>query len=150
MIVPEDRRNEGLITKQTLSFNINLPSLDKLRNLGAIPLISIKKGAAITKEAIQKLQIKAGGINVPVLSLSGGNQQKVVIGKWLKKSPKLIIMDEPTQGVDVGARAEIYKLIRQMAQDEGVSFLIVSSDMEELPGLCDRVVVMAEGKKLVN
>ena len=147
VIVPEDRRNEGLITKQTLSFNINLPSLDKLRNLGAIPLISIKKGAAITKEAIQKLQIKAGGINVPVLSLSGGNQQKVVIGKWLKKSPKLIIMDEPTQGVDVGARAEIYKLIRQMAQDEGVSFLIVSSDMEELPGLCDRVVVMAEGKK---
>lgn len=147
VIIPEDRRGEGLITKQTLSFNINLPSLDKLRGVAAIPLISMKRGAAITREAIERLQIKAGGINVPVLSLSGGNQQKVVIGKWLKKSPKLIIMDEPTQGVDVGARAEIYKLIRQMAQDDGVSFLIVSSDMEELPGLCDRVVVMAEGRQ---
>ncbi len=147
VIIPEDRRGEGLITKQTLSFNINLPSLDKLRSVAAIPLISMKRGAAITREAIERLQIKAGGINVPVLSLSGGNQQKVVIGKWLKKSPKLIIMDEPTQGVDVGARAEIYKLIRQMAQDDGVSFLIVSSDMEELPGLCDRVVVMAEGRQ---
>lgn len=80
-----------------------------------------------------------------MLSLSGGNQQKVVIGKWLQRQPQIIIMDEPTQGVDVGARTEIYKLIRSMAEKEGISFLIISSDIEELPGLCDRVIVMAEG-----
>lgn len=145
VIIPEDRRNEGLITKQTLSFNVNLPTLEILRKIRLLPLISMRKGTEITENAIDKLKIKAGGVNVPVLSLSGGNQQKVVIGKWLQRSPKLIIMDEPTQGVDVGARAEIYKLIRQMAK-EGSSFLIVSSDLEELPGLCDRVVVMNDGK----
>lgn len=89
--------------------------------------------------------IKTNGVNSPILNLSGGNQQKVVIGKWLECNPKLIIMDEPTQGVDVGARAEIYKLIRSMSK-EGISFLIVSSDVEELPILCDRVIVMANGQ----
>ena len=146
VIVPENRREEGLITKQTLSFNINLPMLRLMRPNAALPFISMKRGTKTTMEAIDKLQIKTSGVDAPVLSLSGGNQQKVVIGKWLKRSPKLIIMDEPTQGVDVGARAEIYKLIRQMAKDEGVSFLIISSDLEELPGLCDRVIVMVDGK----
>ena len=144
VIIPEDRRKEGLITKQTLSFNINLPALEVLRRIKMLPYISTKKGVDVTRQAIERLQIKAGGVDVPVLSLSGGNQQKVVIGKWLQRSPKLIIMDEPTQGVDVGARAEIYKLIRQMAK-EGTTFLIVSSDLEEIPGLCDRAVVMVDG-----
>ena len=145
VIVPEDRRAQGLITGQTLSFNINLPALKMLRRVGALPLISVKRAANIARQAMQALGIKASGVNAPVLSLSGGNQQKVVIGKWLKCDPQLIIMDEPTQGVDVGARAEIYKLIRQMAR-QGASFLIVSSDLEELPGLCDRVIVMADGR----
>lgn len=147
VIVPEDRRGEGLITKQTVSFNVNLPSLHVLRIFRRLPFISMKKSSGITGKAIESLQIKTSSVNAPVLSLSGGNQQKVVIGKWLQRKPKLIIMDEPTQGVDIGARSEIYKLIKKMAKEEGVSFLIISSDLEEFPGLCDRVVVMAEGRK---
>ena len=146
VLVPEDRRAEGLITNQTLNFNVNLPALHILRISRWLPFIGIKKSAQITQEAIEKLQIKTSGVNEQILNLSGGNQQKVVIGKWLKRKPQLIIMDEPTQGVDVGARSEIYKLIRKMAAEEAISFLIVSSDLEELPGLCDRVLVMAEGK----
>jgi len=146
VIVPEERRVEGLITNQTLNFNINLPTLHILRISKLFPLLSMLKSDKIAQEAISKLQIKSNGVNTQVLNLSGGNQQKVVIGKWLKRRPKLIIMDEPTQGVDVGARFEIYKLIRIMAKEEGTSFLIVSSDIEELPGLCDRVIVMSEGK----
>ncbi|GAP39565.1 sugar ABC transporter ATP-binding protein [Flexilinea flocculi] len=144
-LVPENRREEGLITNKTLNFNINLPALSVLRNIKSLPFISMKKSSSITTKAIDKFMIKTNGVNSPILNLSGGNQQKVVIGKWLECNPKLIIMDEPTQGVDVGARAEIYKLIRSMSK-EGISFLIVSSDVEELPILCDRVIVMANGQ----
>ena len=144
-LVPENRREEGLITNKTLNFNINLPALSVLRNIKSLPFISMKKSSNITTKAIDKFMIKTNGVNSPILNLSGGNQQKVVIGKWLECNPKLIIMDEPTQGVDVGARAEIYKLIRSMSK-EGISFLIVSSDVEELPILCDRVIVMANGQ----
>ena len=140
VLVPENRRLEGLITNQTVNFNTNIPTLSVLRVIKNLPFISPRKSKAVTQEAIKRLQIKD-----PVLSLSGGNQQKVVIGKWLQRQPQIIIMDEPTQGVDVGARTEIYKLIRSMAEKEGISFLIISSDIEELPGLCDRVIVMAEG-----
>ena len=145
VLVPENRRLEGLITNQTVNFNINIPTLSVLRVIKNLPFISPRKSKAVTQEAIKRLQIKVNSPQDPVLSLSGGNQQKVVIGKWLQRQPQIIIMDEPTQGVDVGARTEIYKLIRSMAEKEGISFLIISSDIEELPGLCDRVIVMAEG-----
>lgn len=145
VIVPEERRSEGLFTTKSVLFNLNIAALEQARAVQGIPVISRKKATQTSKEIILALRIKAGGVNAPALSLSGGNQQKLVIGKWLKRSPAVIIMDEPTRGVDVGARAEIYKEIRRMA-GEGVSFLIVSSDVEELPGLCDRVLVMAEGR----
>lgn len=145
VIIPENRREEGLITNETVNFNLNLPTLSILRIVKWLPFMSPKKKKIIAKQAIDRLRIKINTVDDKVLSLSGGNQQKVVIGKWLQRHPKLIIMDEPTQGVDVGARAEIYKLIREMARQEEISFLIVSSDIEELPGLCDRVIVMAEG-----
>ena len=145
VLVPENRRLEGLITNQTVNFNTNIPTLSVLRVIKNLPFISPRKSKAVTQEAIKRLQIKVNSPQDPVLSLSGGNQQKVVIGKWLQRQPQIIIMDEPTQGVDVGARTEIYKLIRSMAEKEGISFLIISSDIEELPGLCDRVIVMAEG-----
>ena len=145
VLVPENRRLEGLITNQTVNFNTNIPTLSVLRVIKNLPFISPRKSKAVTLEAIKRLQIKVNSPQDPVLSLSGGNQQKVVIGKWLQRQPQIIIMDEPTQGVDVGARTEIYKLIRSMAEKEGISFLIISSDIEELPGLCDRVIVMAEG-----
>ena len=145
VLVPENRRLEGLITNQTVNFNTNIPTLSVLSVIKNLPFISPRKSKAVTQEAIKRLQIKVNSPQDPVLSLSGGNQQKVVIGKWLQRQPQIIIMDEPTQGVDVGARTEIYKLIRSMAEKEGISFLIISSDIEELPGLCDRVIVMAEG-----
>lgn len=145
-LVPENRREEGLVTNQTVDFNVNLPALEKTRILADFPFTSPLKSEAVTRETAEKLQIKTDGPQANVLSLSGGNQQKVVIGKWMQREIKLMIMDEPTQGVDVGARAEIYRLIREMAQRDGISFLIVSSDLEELPGLCDRVIVLAEGR----
>lgn len=146
VLVPENRRAEGLITNQTVSFNVNIPALEKMRILQGLPFISPLRGRMIGQKIAEKLQIKMDGPGANVLSLSGGNQQKVVIGKWLQREPIIMIMDEPTQGVDVGARAEIYKLIREMAKKDGISFLIVSSDLEELPGLCDRVIVLAEGR----
>jgi len=150
--IPEERRTEGLIGGKSVSFNINLPFLEALRISNWLPLLSQKEAKKITLEIIRKLQIKTAGTEAGIMSLSGGNQQKVVIGKWLTRQPTLFIMDEPTRGVDVGARAEIYKIIREMS-DEGKSFIVISSDIEELPGLCDRVIVMVRGKisgQLVN
>ena len=94
---------------------------------------------------INKLNIKTPSADTPVINLSGGNQQKVVLGKWLSMNPKLIIFDEPTRGIDVGAKAEIYKLMRKLA-DKGVAILMISSDMEEVLGISDRIAVMHEGK----
>ena len=94
---------------------------------------------------INKLNIKTPSADTPVINLSGGNQQKVVLGKWLSMNPKLIIFDEPTRGIDDGAKAEIYKLMRKLA-DKGVGILMISSDMEEVLGISDRIAVMHEGK----
>lgn len=145
VLVPEDRRTEGMIQTRSVDFNVNLPNLVHTRSVKWLPIVNRKKSAAISKEIIQRLHVKTASEYTNILNLSGGNQQKVVIGKWLKSSPELIIMDEPTRGVDVGARAEIYNIIKEMAS-KGTSFLIVSSDFEELPGLCSRVIVMREGK----
>ena len=101
VLVPENRRLEGLITNQTVNFNTNIPTLSVLRVIKNLPFISPRKSKAVTQEAIKRLQIKVNSPQDPVLSLSGGNQQKVVIGKWLQRQPQIIIMDEPTQGVDV-------------------------------------------------
>jgi ABC-type sugar transport system ATPase subunit len=144
-IVPEERRSEGLFTTKSVLFNLNIAALEQARTFRRVPVIGRRKATQISKEIISTLRVKTDGVDAPALSLSGGNQQKLVIGKWLKRNPAVILKDAPTRGVDVGARAEIYKEIRRMA-DQGVSFLIVSSDVEELPGLCDRVLVMAEGR----
>lgn len=145
VIVPEERRTQGLCTIKSVGFNINLPDLPATRALPVLPFTSKAKAAKIARKAVDTLQIKVPGLSAPASSLSGGNQQKLVIGKWLNRNPRLFIMDEPTRGVDVGARAEIYKEIKRISQS-GASFLVISSDVEELPGLCDRVLVMAEGR----
>lgn len=145
VLVPEDRRTEGLVLNRSVNFNINLPNLSHTRSIKWLPIVNSKKSANISKDIIKRLLVKTSSENTNILNLSGGNQQKVVIGKWLKRAPELIIMDEPTRGVDVGARAEIYNIIKEMAS-QGTSFLIISSDVEELPGLCGRVIVMKEGK----
>jgi len=145
VLVPEDRHTEGLIVDNTIAFNVNLPGVRLTRSLSLVPVVSTGKGRSIARSVVKRLQIKTTGEAAEVSSLSGGNQQKVVIGKWLPGNPRLIIMDEPTRGVDVGARAEIYDIIHSMSGN-GTTFVVISSDVEELPGLCDRVLVMVEGR----
>jgi len=144
-LVPEERRAQGLVLGLSVALNANLASLGGASPLPGLPLFSPavaeRRGRAIS----ERLRIKHPGLRSPVNALSGGNQQKVVIGKWLLNDPKLLILDEPSRGVDVGARTEIHRIIREL-NDSGVAVLLVSSDIEELPGLCDRVLVMVEGR----
>jgi ribose transport system ATP-binding protein len=140
-LAPEDRRKEGLITGMTIRENITLPGMARYVSNG---LVQSKKENKIALEMRERLRIKAPTVESEVRGLSGGNQQKVVLAKWLSLNPKVLVFDEPTRGIDIGARAEIYDLMRSLAS-EGVAILMISSDMEEVLGLSDRVVVMHEG-----
>jgi ribose transport system ATP-binding protein/rhamnose transport system ATP-binding protein len=144
-LVPEERRTEGLILGKSLAFNLSLANLGRIVIGPALPFVSSRARANLALETIRALDIKAQGPDTPVGRLSGGNQQKVVIGRWFARAPRVLILDEPTRGVDVGARAEIHRLIRSLAE-KGMAILVVSSESEELPDVCDRVLVMAEGR----
>jgi len=137
-MVTEDRKATGLHLQSSVTQNVTIVSLP---NAPSAPRIDPKWEAARTGEQIQSLGIKAASPKIAVASLSGGNQQKIAIAKWLIDPPKVMLLDEPTRGVDVGARHEIYLVLRKLA-DQGVAILIVSSDMEEVIGVADRVVVM--------
>ncbi|MBN2019441.1 MAG: sugar ABC transporter ATP-binding protein [Sedimentisphaerales bacterium] len=141
-LVPEDRRKCGLITEMTFRENITLPDLNRYAVLG---LIKRSRETVISEKQCEKLKIKLTSVETLVKNLSGGNQQKVVLAKWLSLKPKVIIFDEPTRGIDIGSKAEIYHLMRNLA-DEGVVIVMISSDMEEILGVSDRVAVMHEGK----
>lgn len=143
--VPEERRAEGLFAGKSVAFNLTIANLLDLRILPWLPLLDARRRTRMAKEIGSRLQVKASSIDTAVDHLSGGNQQKIVIGKWLVRNPKLLILDEPSRGVDVGARGEIHRIIRELAA-QGMSVIVISSEAEELPGLCDRVLVMAEGK----
>jgi len=140
-LVPEDRRKMGLITSMSVRENVTLPDLWSYAPFG---LISTQRELATAEVQRQKLSTKTTSSNTLAKNLSGGNQQKVVLAKWLSLKPKLIIFDEPTRGVDVGSKAEIYRLMRGLA-DAGVFILMISSDMEEVLGVSDRIAVMREG-----
>ena len=129
---------------KSVAFNLGLANLQKLVVGRYVPLLSRRARMSLAGETIRALSIKTPSIDTPVSRLSGGNQQKVVIGRWLQRAPRILILDEPTRGVDIGARAEIHRLIRQLA-DQGMAVLVISSEPDELPDLCDRVLVMAEG-----
>jgi ABC-type sugar transport system ATPase subunit len=144
-LVPEERRTEGLVLTKSVAFNVSLANLRQIVMSPALPLINARARANLALETIRALSIKTEGIETPVGRLSGGNQQKVVIGRWLASAPRVLILDEPTRGVDIGARAEIHRLIRGLAA-KGLAVLVVSSEPEELPDVCDRVFVMAEGR----
>ena len=144
-LVPEERRAEGLILTKSVAFNVSLANLKRIVMSPAIPLISDRARKSLTLDIIRALSIKTEGIETPVGRLSGGNQQKVVIGRWFASAPRVLILDEPTRGVDIGARVEIHRLIRSLAE-KGIAVLVVSSEPDELPDLCDRVFVMAEGR----
>jgi ABC-type sugar transport system ATPase subunit len=144
-LVPEERRAEGLLLSKSVAFNVSLANLKSILAGGKLPFISFRKRASLTEAVIRELAIKVQSPDQPVGRLSGGNQQKVVIGRWLKSAPKVLILDEPTRGVDIGARGEIHRLIRDLAAN-GMAVLVISSEPDELPDLCDRVLVMAEGR----
>ena len=110
-----------------------------------LPLLNRRRQNSLAQDVITALSVKTQSALTPVGQLSGGNQQKVVIGRWLQKPPRVLILDEPTRGVDIGARDEIHKLIRGLAE-KGMAVLVISSEPDELPDLCDRVLVMAEGR----
>ncbi|KQT43164.1 ABC transporter [Aureimonas sp. Leaf454] len=144
-LVPEERRSEGLVLSKSVAFNLHLSSLSRIVAGPALPFISPARRTALSREMIRDLAIKTPDPETPVGRLSGGNQQKVVIGRWLLRAPKVLILDEPTRGVDIGARGEIHRLIRNLAR-QGMAVLVISSEPDELPDLCDRVLVMAEGR----
>jgi ribose transport system ATP-binding protein len=144
-LVPEERRSEGLVLGKSVAFNLGLAVLPQFRKARLWPVLDMKRRRAWARDMVRSLTIKAASVDSPVDRLSGGNQQKVVIGKWLARRPRLLILDEPSRGVDVGARGEIHRIIRDRAA-EGVAVIVISSEAEELPGLCDRVLVMSEGR----
>lgn len=141
-LIPEDRKTEGLLLPMSIADNLGLASLKQLSKGPFVDKQAFDK--AIT-DSISHMQIKVDSPADAVSTLSGGNQQKVVIAKWLMTNPKIVLLNDPTRGIDVGTKQEIYRLLRQLAE-EGVSILIYSTDYEELIGCCDRVVVMYDGK----
>ncbi|WP_058306010.1 sugar ABC transporter ATP-binding protein [Gracilibacillus massiliensis] len=142
-MVPEDRKDQGLVLKNSVGFNLTLANLKNLMNN---PLfISESKRKKSIDKYVQDLKVKTASSDALVSSLSGGNQQKVVLAKWLSIQPDLLILDEPTRGVDVGAKAEIYAIINQLA-NQGIGIILISSDLPEILNMADKVCVMREGK----
>jgi ABC-type sugar transport system ATPase subunit len=141
-LITEDRKYTGLNLKASVEHNISIVGLESLCKLG---LINSRKEGEITESQIKAMRIKVFSRKSMVSSLSGGNQQKVVLAKWLMTEPDIIILDEPTRGIDVGAKRDIYLLMGELAK-KGKAILMISSEIPELMGLCDRIMVLAEGK----
>jgi ribose transport system ATP-binding protein len=147
-LVPEDRRRHGLILSLPIRENISLPSLLRFATpKHLLGQVNVGAERVAAEEAAKRADVRstAASVEAPAGNLSGGNQQKVVLAKWLARDPQVIILDEPTRGVDVGAKAQIYDRIRALARNENVAVWVISSDMEEVLTLCDRIAVMHEG-----
>ena len=142
VMVSEDRKRYGIIPVRDVKENISLSSLEKVRNVFGI---DHRKERQRDAEMSRRMNVKTPSLETLISSLSGGNQQKIVIAKWLLCAPEILLLDEPTRGIDVGAKFEIYKLITELA-GEGKAVLMISSEMEELIGVCDRIYVMAKGR----
>lgn len=140
-LVPESRKTEGLLQKNTIKFNITLPVLSQFIHYFKV---SRKKEAEITDKGMSSLHIKAPSSETYCSALSGGNQQKVLLAKWLATKPRVLILDEPTKGIDVGAKAEIYTIINNLAK-EGLAIILISSEMMEVMNMSDRMILMNEG-----
>ena len=139
--LPEDRRRHGVILDMQIGANITLASLDRISRRG---VIDFKREKELAGDYTRRLGVKTPAIYVPVATLSGGNQQKVALSRWLLTRPKVLILDEPTQGIDVGAKSEIHALMTDLAA-EGVAVLMISSELPEILGMSDRVAVMYGG-----
>jgi ribose transport system ATP-binding protein len=141
-LVPEDRKREGLLLDVSVAENISLPNL-RAHSRGMLVTVAAEQQNAERQK--RSLNIRVPKVTTAAGVLSGGNQQKVVLAKWLSMKPRVIILDEPTRGIDVGSKSDIYGLLRALA-DSGVAILMISSDMEEVIGVCDRIAVMHEGR----
>ena len=142
-LAPEDRKRDGLCTKLSIRDNIALPNLDIVS--GPLTTVNMRKVNRMSDEAVRNLQIKLPNTLVDAGSLSGGNQQKVVVGKWLARNSRVVIFDEPTRGIDVAAKVEIYHLMNRLKQN-GIGVLFVSSELPEILGISDRIIVMCDGR----
>ena len=140
--ISEDRKTEGLMLEETIKKNISLPNLGKISDRG---VLDFEKEKRLVTEGIEELRIKCTGPLQTCNTLSGGNQQKVVFAKWIHTDPKVLILDEPTRGVDIGAKKEIYNIINKLAGN-GVAIVMVSSELPEVLGMSDRVMVVHEGR----
>ncbi|MCL1854332.1 MAG: sugar ABC transporter ATP-binding protein [Clostridia bacterium] len=143
VLVPEDRKRDGLCVRLSVRDNIALPNLDILSGKGG--KVDRRQEGRMASKAVQDLKIKLPNVAVDAASLSGGNQQKVVVSKWLARNSRMVIFDEPTRGIDVAAKVEIYHLMNQLKAD-GIGVLFVSSEMPEILGISDRIVVMCDGR----
>ena len=141
-LLPEDRKHQGLVLQHSVAENISLTVLDRLVKG---PFIDHSARAQKVKELIEMVEVKASSPDAKVSTLSGGNQQKTVLGKWLAVRPDILIMDQPTAGIDVGTKAEIYKLMEQLVA-EGMSLIVISDEPEELARVCHRILVMRTGR----
>ena len=143
VLAPEDRKKDGLCTKLSIRHNIALPNLDLLCN--RLGVVSHSRENAMCEQAVKSLQIKTPSVDVDAANLSGGNQQKVVVAKWLARNSRVVIFDEPTRGIDVAAKVEIYHLMNQLKK-QGIAVMFVSSELPEVLGIADRVIVMCDGQ----
>jgi ABC-type sugar transport system ATPase subunit len=142
-LVTDKRASEGLCPLLSVRDNLALPTLKKRQHLG---IIQTGKEDVTVKKNVTELDIQTPSLRKLVKFLSGGNQQKIVVGKWLIAEPQIILFIDPTVGIDVGAKTELYRLMRQLAEERDIGVLVVTSDMLELLGLCDRILVMYEGR----
>jgi ABC-type sugar transport system ATPase subunit len=145
VLLPEDRRNQGLIRDFSVRRNVTIGTLRQHRHTSSLPLPSPQLEREATKRAIESLDIKTASDQSPADWLSGGNQQKLVLGRWLESGADVFIFDEPTKGIDVSAKEEVYMLMERLAT-EGRSVLFISSEFGELVGVCHRVMVLREGE----
>lgn len=143
VLAPEDRKKDGLCTKLSIRQNLALPNLDLVCNKFGV--INSKKEEELCEKAVKDLMIKTPNVEVDSGNLSGGNQQKVVVGKWLARDSRVVIFDEPTRGIDVGAKVEIYNLMNELKK-QGIAVMFVSSEMPEVMGIADRIIVMCDGR----
>lgn len=143
VLAPEDRKKDGLCTKLSIRHNLALPNLDIVCD--KLGVVNSQKEKALCDKAVEDLMIKTPNVEVDSGNLSGGNQQKVVVGKWLARNSRVVIFDEPTRGIDVGAKVEIYNLMNELKQ-QGIAVMFVSSEMPEVMGIADRIIVMCDGR----
>jgi ribose transport system ATP-binding protein len=140
-LIPEDRKTEGLMLPMSVGENLSFAALPQFSRWGVVDRAAER---AAIERIMQLLAVRSDGASPAAGSLSGGNQQKLVIGKWLLNQPRIILLNDPTRGIDVGTKQELYQLLRRLA-DEGAAILFYSTDYDELIGCCDRVLVMVDG-----